>query len=152
MSLPKATASVADSHAPPSALQNAAHVPDSQMKTNLAVKSNMQAKPTKTTPPTPARLPSSPQIRPQTAVASPSPYVLTPANARTPSRMHRSPSPLQSHTQNDVTTREATAAGTTTFDLDDLKQQIEVLSAEIEGFSAEREALKRMLVEARLQV
>ena len=108
--------------------------------------------PPKATPPTPARLPSSPQIRPQIAVASPSPYVLTPANARTPSRMHGSPNPLQSHTRNDVTTQETNPSRTTSFELNDLKQQIEILSTEIEGFSAEREALKRMLVEARLQV
>ena len=146
------TASNADSHVPPTALLNAMHVPDPQMKVNTAIKSNKQTKSTKATPPTPARLPSSPQIRPQTAVASPSPYVLTPANARTPSRMHGSPNPLQSHTRNDVTTQETNASRTTSFDLNDLKQQIEILSTEIEGFSAEREALKRMLVEACLQV
>ncbi|TBU45259.1 hypothetical protein BD309DRAFT_956527 [Dichomitus squalens] len=136
---------------PPSILRTTTRHSDREVEALPAARSSKTADALEQTPRAPVRTPSSPQIRPRTAVASPSPYVLTPANAHTPSRAHRSQSPLEPRIKDDAIEQESASVRSASSCLDDLKRQIEALSAEIDAFSVERDALKRMLIEAHLK-
>ncbi|EJF60568.1 hypothetical protein DICSQDRAFT_181272 [Dichomitus squalens LYAD-421 SS1] len=148
----RATTVNADAHTPPpSILRTTTRHSDLEVEAFTAARSSKSADALEQTHRAPVCIPSSPQLRPRTAIASPSPYVLTPANARTPSRAHGSQSPLDPYMTYDVIEQEPTPVRSARFGSDDLKQQIEALSAEIDAFSAERDALKKTLTDAHIQ-
>ena len=82
--------------------------------------------------------------------STPSDYVLTPANARTPSRQDGPRISSRTRIRNEVV--EEAARPVASGSLQDLRHEIGLLSAEIDAFSAERGAVKKMLAEARIQV
>ena len=93
--------------------------------------------------------PPSLQIRPQDMASSPSDYVLTPANVCVPSRPEGGRNSSRSRAQNVTQEEDGLVTG---GGLDDLRQQIGLLSSEIDAFSAERAAVRKMLVRSRIQV
>ncbi|KAM5544348.1 hypothetical protein V8D89_002008 [Ganoderma adspersum] len=100
-------------------------------------------------PPRGRTAPPSPQLRPQDMSSTPSDYVLTPANARTPSRQDGTRNSSRSRIRSEVLEESGTPVASGS--LDDLRHQVGLLSSEIDAFSAERGAVKKMLAEARIQ-
>ena len=82
--------------------------------------------------------------------STPSDYALTPANARTPSRQDGPRNSSRPRIRGEAV--EEAAGPIASGSLDDMRHEIGLLSAEIDAFSAEREAVKKMLAEARIQV
>ncbi|KAI1785151.1 hypothetical protein LXA43DRAFT_1118145 [Ganoderma leucocontextum] len=124
--------------------------PDVQFEVALAARSSRATSVAEQTTRGRAELPPSPQIRPQNMSSSPSDYLLTPANARTPSRPEGERNPSRSRTRSEVVEKEA-ARPVASGGVDDLRHQINILSSEIDGFGAERDALKKMLAAAGTQ-
>ena len=93
-----------------------------------------------------AQSPPSPQLHPRAGSGSPSRIELTPNHLHEPNT-----EPL-SHPIRSTTAEIATLDSSPGLGLEDLKLQIDLLSTEIVAFSAERDALKRMLTEALPQV
>ncbi|KAI0766887.1 hypothetical protein BD413DRAFT_614883 [Trametes elegans] len=82
-------------------------------------------------------LPSSPGLLPHTMPSSPSPYNLTPTHARTPARPRTPRSPRSSTVQR--------LGSPSHVDMPALKHDVDHFSEELNGFLAERAAVKAML-------
>ena len=96
-----------------------------------------------------SRHPPSPHLRPQNLAGSPpSPYELTPAAGLERRQVHRNSISERPSRPAPVVAAEIASADTT-VGMGELKQQIDLLAMEIEAFGAERDALKRMLADAR---